>query len=89
MQLFSKWACYDFIRYDARGADCDNEHEGDGGDYDKKYHNEKRKKAEREEKEQEVSQRSEFHDFDNDNNDDKHDMIFIEVWDIRINNRCR
>ena len=51
----------------------------DGGDCDRKYHNEKRKKVEREEKEQEVSQGSEFHDFDNDNNDDKHDMIFIEV----------
>ena len=48
----------------------------DGGDCDRKYHNEKRKKVEREKKEQEVSQGSEFHDFDSNNNDDKHDMIF-------------
>ena len=51
----------------------------DGGDCDRKYHNEKRKKVEREKKEQEVSQGSEFHDFDNDKNDEKHDMISIEV----------
>ena len=40
----------------------------------------------REEKEQEVSQGCEFHDVDNDNIVDKPDMIFIEVWDIRLKN---
>ena len=60
--------------------DCENEHEGDDGDCDRKYHNdEQRKKAEREEKEQEVSRGSELHNFDNDNNDDEHNMTFIEV----------
>ena len=68
MRLFSKRECCDFIKYDAQGTDCENEHEGDDGDCDRKYHNdEQRKKAEREEKEQEVSQGSELHDFDNDN----------------------